>query len=198
MKKTILFLFFVLSKTVFACECPPIKPISKEACQNYDVIFAGRLDSVSACTDDGKSTAYFFINELFKGNVQDRVKLEFDCSSACMMSFLKNEEWLIYATYQRFDLMLVNLCGHSRKFFDEASQDYYQLTAQRTFQEEQQFLKITLGIHSFVKNDELSQQQNDLKSRNEQPSGINKLWLLLISCTTMAIIYFVTRNKNKK
>lgn len=198
MKKYIPFLFFLLSEMTFACECPAIKPISNDSFKNYDVIFTGRVDSVSACLTDGNSTAYFFINELYKGAVQQHQKVDFDCSSECMMSFSKDEEWIIYATYQRFDLMTVKLCGHSRKLFTDVSQDYYQMAAQRTFEEEKQFLKTTLGTHSFIQNNEQSQQQDDAKSRNEQPSGINKLWLLLISFATMAIVYFVTKNKNKK
>ncbi|MES2138977.1 MAG: hypothetical protein V4511_04675 [Bacteroidota bacterium] len=196
MKKYIPFLFFLLSKMTFACECQPINPISKDLFKNYDAIFTGRVDSVSACLEDGKSTAYFFINELYKGNLKQHLEVVFDCSSECLMSFSKDDEWLMYTTYSRFDMLVVNLCGHSRKFFKDASQDYYQMAAERSFEEEKQFLKSSLGVHSFVQNDELSQQQNI--SRNEQPSGINKLWLLLISCATMVIVYLVTRNKNKK
>ncbi len=180
----------------FACECLPINPISKDLFKNYDAIFSGRVDSVSACSTDGKSKAYFFINELYKGNLKQHLEVVFDCSSACLMSFSKEDEWLMYVTYSRFDVLAVNLCGHSRKFFKDPSQDYYQMAAERGFADEKQFLKSSLGVHSFVQNDEQSQQQNI--SRNEQPSGINKLWLLLISCATMAIVYLVTRNKNKK
>jgi len=198
MKKNILFLFFLFPELIFACECPPIKPSSEEIFKNYDAIFMGKVDSVSACSSHGTSTAYFFINELYKGSVQQHLKVTFDCSSDCMMSFSKDEEWIMYATFQRFDLLVVNLCSHSRKLFTDASQDYYQIAAQRTFEEEKQFLKSALGIHSFAQNDIQSQQQTDIKSDNEQPSGINKLWLLLISFATMAIVYFITRNKKKK
>ena len=196
MKKNILFLFFLISKITIACECPPLKPVSEEICKNYDVIFSGKVDSVSACSTQGKSAAYFSVSELYKGSADQYVKVDFDCSSACMMSFSKGEEWIMYTTFQRFDLLVVNLCSHSRKFFTDASQDYYQLNAQRTFEAEKQFLKITLGIHSFTQKNELSQQE-EIKSRNEQPSGVNKLWLLLISFTVMAIVYFVSRKKNK-
>lgn len=198
MKKYIPFLFFLLTKVTFACECPPIKPISKDLFNTYDAIFTGQVDSVSACSTDGKSKAYFFINELYKGNLNQHLEVVFECSSECMMSFSKEEEWLMYATYSRFDMLVVNLCGHSRKFFNDPSQDYYQMAAQRSFEEEKQFLKTTLGVHSAVQNDELSQQQSDFKSRNEQPSGSNKLLLLLISFSVMAIVYFVTRKKKKK
>jgi hypothetical protein len=151
MKKNILLLFFLISKITFACECPPIQPISEALFKNYDVIFEGKVDSVSTCKTQGTSAAYFSINELYKGEVEQHFKIEFDCASPCMMSFSKADEWLIYSTYKRFDLMVVSLCSHSRKLFADASQDYYQLSAQRRFEEEKQFLKTTLGTHSFAK-----------------------------------------------
>ena len=197
MKKNSFFLFLLFSKIIIACECPPIKPVSKEICSKYDIIFSGKVDSVSVCGAPGASSVYFTINELYKGEVQQHIKINFDCSSPCMMSFSKDEEWLMYSAYKRFDLITVNLCSHSRKFFNDASQDYYQVEAQQTFEQEKQFLKTTLGVHSYAQTNEIEQQQADLKSRNEQPSGIYKLVLLLISFGTMAIVYFVTRNKNR-
>lgn len=197
MKKNILFLFLLFSKIIVACECPSIKAVSKEVCSNYDVVFSGKVDSISVCAVQGTASVYFTINELFKGAVQQHVKIKFDCSSSCMMSFSENEEWLIYASYQQFDVLNVILCGHSRKFFNDASQDYYQVQAQRTFDQEKQFLKLTLGTHQYSQTDEMNQQQKGSSLYNEQPSGIYKLGLLLISFATMAIVYFVTRNKNK-
>lgn len=198
MLKNIFFFFFLLSKMAFSCECPPITPISKEECKKYDVIFEGKVDSVSFCNEKGISTAYFFINELYEGNVLPHQKVDFDCSSACMMSFSAGEVWLMYTTYSRFDMLTVNLCGHSRKFFSDASQDHYQIAAERNFGQEKRFLQTILGKHSFAQTNEHSEQDVDLKSRNEQPSSSGKLWLLLISFATMIIVYFVTRKINKK
>jgi hypothetical protein len=197
MKKNILFLFILFSKIILACECPTITPVSKELCNNYDVIFFGKVDSVSLCDVVSGATAYFTINELYKGAVQQKLKINFDCSSSCMMSFSKDEEWLIYATYQQFDVLNVILCSHSRKYFNEASQDYYQVQAQRTFEQEKQFLETTLGTQRYPQTNEINQQNGDIP-HNEQPGGIYKLGLLLISFATMAIVYFVTRNKNRK
>src|SRR5438105_5526375 len=117
MKKNIIFIFLFLSKISLSCQCPPLQPISKEVCANYNVIFFGKVDSVKKCGTDGISTAYFTINELYKGEVEQHVKIDFDCASDCMMNFSKDDEWIIYASYQRFDLMTVNMCEHSRKFF---------------------------------------------------------------------------------
>jgi hypothetical protein len=197
MKKKILILSFLISKAIIACECPELKSVSKDLTVNYDVIFFGKVDSIAPCSTQGKSFVYFTINELYKGTTLPHVKIDFDCSSACLMSFAKDEQWLMYITYKKFDLLTVNLCSHSRKYFNDATQDFYQIAAQRTFEEEKQFLKATLGIQSFTQKNDLAEQEAQ-RQRNEQPSGMNKLLLLFISFAAMAIVYFVTRNKNKK
>ena len=198
MKNSYLFLFILFSHVAFACDCPPINPVSKDICNTYDIIFSGKVDSVSNCNVQGFATAYFTIDELYKGSVQQNIKINFDCSSSCMMSFVKDEKWLIYSSFQKFDVLNVVLCGYSRKFFNEAAQDFYQVQAQRTFDEEIFFLKATLGIQQYSQTDEINQQQSDSNPRNEQPSGFYKLGLLLISFATMVIVYFVTRNKKQK
>jgi hypothetical protein len=198
MKKIILFSLLFFSKTVYACECPALQPISKELRTDYDVIFFGKVDSVSSCTNAGIATVYFTIQELYKGAVEEHVKVDFDCRSSCLMSFAKNEEWLMYTNYQHFDVMIVNICKHSRKHFDSSTQDIYQIAAQRTFEQEKEFLKSTLGIQAFIKKNELNKQHAELAPRNEQPSGQNKLILILISFSVMAIVYVLTRNKRRK
>ncbi|MBA3706773.1 MAG: hypothetical protein H0W84_13005, partial [Bacteroidetes bacterium] len=140
---------------------------------------------------------YFTINELYKGSVEQHLKVDFDCSTACMMSFSKNDEWLIYAIFQRFDLITVSICEHSRKNFSDSSQDIYQLNSGRTFAQEKQFLNTALNIQPFAKNNELNSQQNELGPHNDQPSATNKLWLLLTSILVMAIVYYLTRYKKQ-
>lgn len=197
MKKILFLLLF--SKTLFACECPTLQPISKELSSAYNAIFFGKVDSVSSPNVKGISTAYFTINELYKGNVQQHVKVDFDAISECMMSFEKNEYWLMYCTYQMFDVLNVTICGHSRKLFSPAGaeQDFYLLAAQRTFEEEKLFLKTTLTIQPFAENNEQYQQQVDFRPHNDQPSGTNKLVLLLVSFSAMLLVYFITRKKIK-
>src|ERR1700739_2515548 len=115
MKKNIFILFLLFSKIIIACECPELKPVSKELIEKYDVVFFGKVDSVGSCSTQGQSFVYFSVNELYKGTTQQQVKIEFDCSSACLMSFAKDEQWLMYTTYKKFDFLTVNLCSHSRK-----------------------------------------------------------------------------------
>lgn len=195
MKKILFLLLF--SKTLFACECPTLQPISKELSSAYNVIFFGKVDSVSSANEKGTSTAYFTINELYKGNVQQHIEVNFDATSECMMSFSKDEQWLMYCTYHMFDVLTVNICGHSRKLFQDATEDFYQLAAQRTFEEEKLLLQTSLTIQPFAQNNEMNQQQMDFRPHNDQPSGTNKLLLLLVSFAAMLIVYFITRKKIK-
>jgi hypothetical protein len=187
-------LFFIPCIT-FSCECKTLQPISKDLCGNYNVIFYGKVDSVGACRPDGASTVYFSIIDLYKGSVKEHVKVDFDCASSCLMSFSKGDEWLMYTSFQRFDLLTVKLCDHSRKLFPDETQDIYQLAAHRTFEEEKSFLKTTLGLQKFVEDNELNELHEQMGARNEQPSDRNKLLLLLTSFVVMGIVYYVSRKK---
>jgi hypothetical protein len=194
MKKKFLLLLLFSSKVILACECPVLKPISKELYIDYDVIFYGKVDSVSICKQ-GISIAYFTIQELYKGTVEKEVKVNFDCVSECLMSFEKGEEWLMYTKYKRFDLLTVHICDHSRKQFADLDQDIYQLTAKRTFEEEKEFLRSNLGIISPIRRNDLNQQQNELGPSNTQPGAWTKLVLLLVSLSVMLGVYYVTKKK---
>ncbi len=192
LKNILTTLLLVASATAFSCQCPSLTPITKDACANYNVIFSGFVDSVSACDDKEGSIAYFTIDEAYKGNVAQQVQVLFDCASSCLMSFAHGDNWIIYANYKKFDVLEVSLCEHSRKLFADVSQDIYMIAAQKTFAEEKEFLKNTLGTIPFK---ESSQQ---VTGRNEQPSGINKLILLAISFSAMALVYFIIKRKNVK
>ena len=157
MKKHFLFFLLLFSNYSFSCECPALQPISKELCKNYNVIFYGKVDSVSVCGDNGISTAYFSIKELYKGAVSEKVKINFDCATSCLMSFEKGEEWIIYASFRKFDILSVNICEHSRKYFDDETKDFYSVAAQRTFQQEKLFLKTEFGIQPFIINNDLNE-----------------------------------------
>ena len=196
MRRFFFIIISFLSAPTFACKCDQIKPISQELVANYDVVFFGKIDSVQYANQNGLCVAYFSINDLYKGSVLQNVKVNYDCTSECMVSFEKFDEWIVYAKFKRFDLISVSICGHSRKYFKDPSQDFYFTTSLKTFDQEKQFLKKTLQLHPFAQNNKLNQVQADLKPRNEQPQGIVKLWLLFISFGVMGVVYFISRKKN--
>jgi hypothetical protein len=157
------------------------------------VIFYGKVDSIIPCHNSGIGTAYFTIINLYKGSAEQKVAVDYDCTSACMMSLSKNDEWIIYSTYQRFDLLTVSICSHSRKKISDGSADFYQVSSGRSFEEENNFLKKTLGVLPFASHNELNDQQKEMQPHNDQPTAINKLWLLIISLAATVIIYFVSK-----
>jgi hypothetical protein len=196
MKKILSFVFVLFSFHCFACECTPISPITKELSAAYDVVFYGRVDSVSSCnTEKERAIAYFSIIELYKGTVAKQVKVNFDCSSECLMSFMNDDEWIIYARYTKFDYLNISICEHSRKKFNSGEQDIYVMDLKRTFEEEITFLKTSLGIQSFAQLTVLNNSASDTARHNTQPSGSGKIFLLLISLVVMVGIYFFTRKK---
>ncbi len=186
------------SVMLLACECPPVAPVNQETLKGYDIIFSGKIDSVSPCGTNGIAIAYFTIDELYKGKTMKQTAVHFDCLSSCMMSMAKNENWIIYANYRRFDLISVKLCSHSRKYFQASENDIYLSTAQRTYGQEKDFLNSTLGIQTFIKEEVWNSEQQELKPHNKQPSNFNKIILLLVSFGVMILVYIITRKKKKK
>jgi hypothetical protein len=200
MKKLIFLSFILFSNILLACDCPQLEPISNDLCKKYDVIFYGTVDSVIPCRTEGIGTVYFTVTSLYKGGVEQHVSVDYDCTSACLMSFSKNEEWIIYAVFQHFDLVTVDLCSHSRKKISDGSADYYQVASQRTFEQENEFLKATLGTQPYAAHNQINDKQKEMGPHNEQPSAMGKLWLLIVSLGAMIIVYIVSKKyfKNDK
>jgi hypothetical protein len=198
MKTIFLFLACVFSFGVAACECPPLADLNGPSAAKYDVIFLGRVDSISPCSTQGIATAYFTIEELYKGSVTREVRVNFECASACLMSFSKGDTWLLYASYLRFDHIKVDLCSHSRKLFAEGEQDIYLMGTQRSFVDERKLLNKLLGTKSFITANELNDQQAEFKPHNVQPSAVSKLVLIGVSIVAMMLVYYFLKRKTKK
>ena len=196
MKQILVVLVLLHSAVLMACKCSTVSPINQELAKAYDVIFTGKVDSISSCSTD--AIAYFTINALYKGKTTEQVAVHFDCTTSCMMSFAKNDEWIIYAIYGHFDLVSVNICSHSRKHFKTGEQDFYQTASGRSFEEENEFLKSSLGRQAFAEKENWNTEQKEFKPHNTQPSNSNKIYLLLISFGVMILIYILTRKKRKK
>jgi hypothetical protein len=197
-KHFILFLLFLFSSSfpLFSCECPPLSPVNKEALLPYNVIFYGQVDSVSPCDTKGIAGAWFTIQELYKGDVPQHIKVDFECSSACMMSFAKGDQWLIFGKFVRFGVLKAEFCEHSRKLFKDASQDIYVSASQGSFSDERELLKTLLGLQE-VNSPGGKNTGPGLAPHNDQPSPMNKLWLLLVSFAVMLIVYIVSKRMKK-
>jgi len=197
LKKIILLFFFLSSFRMLACVCDSQMPISKEQFENYDVIFYGKVDSLFI-ESTGTAIVVFSVKELYKGNCEKEIRIIYDNSSSCMMTFELGAEWLIYASYQEFDKLKVHFCSHSRKLFLANEKDIYLSNAGKTFEEEVLFLQTNLGIQKLIVRNDLIKQQSDFKPHNEQPSGSNKIILLVVSLVIMIIVYVITKNRTKK
>jgi hypothetical protein len=196
MKYTLTIFYSLFSFFSFSCECPPLASINKTSVDPYNVIFYGKVDSIAPCGTGGLATAYFSIKELYKGDVPANIKVDFDCSTECMMSITKGDEWLIYANSKQYGSVRVEFCSHSRKFFSKQEEDIYFLSSQRTFNDEIKLLNKLLGVHTPVST-EGRNDNTDLQHKNDQPSGMNKIWLLAVSFVVMMIVLVVSQKMKK-
>lgn len=197
MRKSLLFTFFIFNYSLFACICEPLPPLSKESFKQYDVIFYGKVDSISY-SKSKENIVHFSVIELYQGNSEEQVPLIYDGSSSCMMNFINNEEWIIYATYSNFDKLNVHLCSHSRKKFSDTTKDPYTAASSRSFDDELALLRTQLQVQQLIKRNELIKTQSEFKPHNEQPSNINKVILLTISLLVMVAVYFISKFFKKK
>src|ERR1043166_7108143 len=97
MRKFLAFFLIFSFNFASACDCPPVRPLSKELCGGFNVIFRGKVTSVTPCDEKGNAVASFAITALYKGNCEKEIQVNFECMSSCMMSFAPGEEWIIYA-----------------------------------------------------------------------------------------------------
>lgn len=179
----------LLSSAAFACQCDSLKKMSKEESAQYELIFRGTVDSVSACKTS--AIAYFRVEELYKGYSPVRNTILFDCSSPCLMEFSKGQEWIIYSTVSARGVPEVKLCSHSRKRFAKAEEDYYTVNSGMTYDEEAALLKSELSLHTLLDRGETIKDTSVYDHRNTQPSPYTKIVLLLVSAVVLVLLYYL-------
>ena len=184
------FIFFILIIRIsFACDCPPIGKVSKEQFDLYEVIFEGRVDSVS------QNCSWFEIITLNKGSSLQKVKLFFDDSTDCRMSFAKDEIWIIYSNYVKFSELAVNFCSRSRKKPRNGSADLFTVSNQNTYDEELTYLKQNLGVKP-VKEE---REQDGFPERELiRPKGWTVIWLFIASLLFFIVFYFISKRIFRK
>jgi hypothetical protein len=180
-------IFFLQVQAALACKCAEHKPFTKEQCQIYDVIFTGTLDSVSSCKD-GFATAYFRIESLYKGKSEKLISVRYDCESDCQLSLSKDEKWLIYSQYYKYNKLQMEFCGRSRKWMQGAD-DFYAALNHMSWEEENAFLQKELGKQPLIQKEEPGLKERTLI----QPSAYWKLGLVLISVPVLLLIFYFVK-----
>lgn len=194
MKKLVLLLALSLSFiSAYACQCAPLQKLSKAQADSYDMIFLGTVDSVGACEGD-KSSAYFMIEQLFKGEAAARTYVNFDCVTDCRMQFRQGERWLIYAEYAKYGDLRVDFCGRSRKHATDPGEDYAIATHGLAFSEELDYIRQNFGVQQVNASEREVVQSEGIPPRELiQPDGTQTIILLAISFAGMVLIWLVVK-----
>ncbi|MFZ9848875.1 MAG: hypothetical protein ACO3EE_12115 [Flavobacteriales bacterium] len=101
----------------------------------YDVIFEGKVNSVTKCAD-GEQQISFSIQDLFKGNYLSVINVKNNCGDGCAMHFEKDDVWLIYAEKNNAQDVIVHFCSRSRKRVVNGEQDDYAFASGLSYQQE--------------------------------------------------------------
>lgn len=180
----ILLLFLFLAETNKACQCP-LTQLGLEECNNYEIIFKGKIFSVINC-DHKFGEAVFEIEELYKGNAPQKFKVLFECDVVCAQKFNVGDEWIIYSRYKQIDNAKMDWCSRSRKFFKVDKEDFYTVTYGNDYYDEVKFLREKLGLHRV-----LAENKNQTGSRNIKPNSQQLLIVILCSLVAIVLFYFL-------
>lgn len=171
------------------CDCQIAGKASAYNTSLYDLIFLGRVDSVSECAE--QATVWFTVSAVYKGEVLKRMPVIYDCSSACKFSFAKGQEWLMYTDYEKYGEAHADVCSRSRRRISNPVLDMYLVSSGQTFEEELAFIDETYHRGQPVEMREGLQPIPDRK--NEIPKGWTPLWLIFLSAGGLLLAYFLVR-----
>lgn len=177
-------LLFLYSAPAEACQCP-LTQLSMDECSKYEIIFKGKIVSVIDCKDKF-GEAVFEVEELYKGNSEERFKVLFECSGECVQKFLVGDEWIIYSRYKQLDNALMDWCSRSRKFFKIDKEDFYTYTYGNDYEDELVFLRKNLGLHRT-----LVEQKSQIDGRNIKPNINQSIVIVLISLGAIVLFYYL-------
>lgn len=180
-----LFLFCLFSSySLIACQCP-LTQLSIEECNKYEVIFKGKIVNVIDCNDK-YGEALFEVEELYKGNSEEKFKVLFECNGECVQKFRVGDEWIIYSRYKQLDNALMNWCSRSRKFFKIDKEDFYTYTYGNDYEDELSFLRKNLGLHRT-----LVETKSQIDGRNIKPNINQSILIVLISLGAIVLFYYL-------
>ncbi|HTF02812.1 MAG TPA: hypothetical protein VK826_02270 [Bacteroidia bacterium] len=194
MKKIIFVLIFCLCAGTYlvACQCTVLPPLNSSSAATYDVIFTGEVLAVSG--GDFQSRVRFKIRELYKGEAYQQIDVEFDGESDCGMTFAPGEVWTIYGNWVAYGIPRAEMCKHSRRFFANPKEDYYDDEDRPSYAEEQQWLKDSLGIQPYID----PSKKKDLLHKNERPDPTKAIVYLVAGLLGLVIIFYFVRRMFKR
>ena len=177
-------LFFILNPPSKACQCP-LTQLSLQECAKYEIIFRGKIVNVKDCNNKF-GEALFEVQELYKGNAEEKFKVLFECNVECVQKFNVGEEWIIYSRYKQLDNALMDWCSRSRKLFKTDKEDFYTYTYGNDYEDEVAFLRKNLGLHRT-----LIEKKSQIDSRNIKPNINQSILIIVISIGTMVLFYYL-------
>ena len=177
-------LFLLKSTAIKACQCP-LTELSSSECDKYEIIFKGKIISVTPCNDKF-GTAIFEIGELYKGNATKQFAVLFECGVTCAAEFNVGEEWIIYSRYKQIDKAIMDWCSRSRKHFTNAKEDFYSVTYGNDYEDELKFLQKKLGLHRTR-----TETKNGADNRNKMPTKNQMIILLVVSLSAILLFYWL-------
>jgi len=180
-KKLIYFFVLFTATDVLACDCDQLDKLSLENCGVYDVIFEGKVESVSAC-DNGESKIVFSINDIFKGDFISVAEVKNVCTDDCAMHFEKGETWLVYAEKNNAQEVIVHFCSRSRKRNEAGESDDYVAASGYSYEQEKEKLK------EFFPNKE--EAQSFIKPRRYEKVEPSTTILLLVVSLAFLLVGF--------
>jgi hypothetical protein len=177
-------LFSLFAVQIFACDCDPLDALSKENCGVYDVIFEGKVNSVTKCVD-GEQQISFSIQDLFKGNYLSVINVKNNCADGCAMHFEKDDVWLIYAEKNNAQDVIVHFCSRSRKRNAGEEKDDYVFASGLTYQQEKDRL-----LSFFSANEEKNTNLKPRQYEKVDPSLIPVLLIVSVVFILLALWAF--------
>lgn len=196
-----LFSCWLSTLSALACNCDgTLPPISFEQTESYDVIVVGKVDSVKSATNN-QNVVFLSGHSLYKGLVTNQFQVFFANKTSCLIPFLEQEYWLIYAHKDSTDnsKLLVDYCGRTRKWVKSNANDEYIITSGITYMEELSFLEKNYPKSDFFTSDQLDNIQTNNKivitadRRLEQATSSQKVLFIIISIVVFAFIYILVR-----
>lgn len=189
-QKIIIFIFILVSKLSFACQCP-ITQLNEQETGKYEIIFKGTINSIKL--DKIKSEAIFTIDELYKGIISQNFKIIFNDEDPCKLNLRVGDEWVIYSNYYQIDNAKLDFCSRSRYYIKNIKEDFFAETTGISYDEEIRYLKTNLGLHKLLKAD-----LNKVENRNIIPNSKQLVISLLFSILGLIVFYIIINKLFKK